>query len=351
MKLALLLLSGGLVNRGAEHSMLLLAEDLTQLGHQVTVFQAGPPATNVPYRVHQIKLPIAPSSHKPTSLLGKVMERVYLNQRGLLTLLFSLKVIPHLNHYDAAIPTDGFWQVLAAKLTGKPIVTVGLAGIGWTDRDTLKLQPDVFVALSQTAANWAKRINPKVTVRNIPLQVDIKTFFQAKPMPLHLHPPVILTVAALTAYKRIDLVIQAVAKIPHATLVIAGQGEEKPALQTLAEKSLPGRYRFVTVQFNELASLYRSADVFTLASESQEAFGQVLVEAMAAGLPIVTTDDPIRREIVGELGNFVNPTDIPQYAKALSTAIRLPKPVGYPHLKRYDRLSVATQYQELLLRL
>ena len=72
---------------------------------------------------------------------------------------------------------------------------------------------------------------------------------------------------------------------------------------------------------DEMPSLYRSADIFTLPSESSEAFGNVLVEAMASGLPVVVTRDPIRAEIVGDAGILVDPSDLDSYTNALSSAL------------------------------
>jgi len=353
MKIAILLLSGGVVNRGAEHGMLQLAEDLTFLGHQVTVFQSGNAQSGATYLVKKINIGFQTSSHKPISLPGKILERLYLNGRGLLTLLFSVKLSKYLKSYDLIIPTDGFWQVMIAKIFKKSqakIVTVGLAGIGWTDADTLKLNPDAFVALSTKAKNWAETINPKIKLATIPLQVDLKKYEEAKPKSLSLHSPVVLTVAALTAYKRVDLIIKSVSQIKYASLIIAGQGEEKSRLQALANQLLPNRHEIVNLGFDDLPSLYRSTDVFVLASKSQEAFGQVLVEAMAANLPIVTTNDPIRREIVGALGFYFNDAIEESLKKAIEKALKS-GPIHYTHISRFDRMTVAKAYQELFMSL
>ena len=46
-----------------------------------------------------------------------------------------------------------------------------------------------------------------------------------------------------------------------------------------------------------------------------------MVEAMASGLPVVATDDPIRREIVGDAGLFVDPTDTNKFANTIEKAL------------------------------
>ena len=84
---------------------------------------------------------------------------------------------------------------------------------------------------------------------------------------------------------------------------------------------LGDRFQILTVPFDQMPSIYRSADVFTLPSVSSEAFGNVLVEAMATGLPVVATDDPIRNEIVGEAGILVDPENTDEYALNLQKAL------------------------------
>lgn len=348
MNIAISLLSGGLVNRGAEHSMLMLAEDLVSLGHQVTVFQAGPKNPKASYNTISISLPSIPTSHKPTTFFGKVFERLYLNHRGILTLIFSLRIKSKLHPFDVIIPTDGFWSVLCARWGRKKsakIICVGLAGMGWTDRDTLQMSPDIFVALSTTASIWAKKINPHVYVTTIPLQVDQQRFRTSQPLALPFTQPIVLTVAALTKYKRVDAVIRAVAKVPHCVLLVLGQGEEQNHLQQLANKLLPNRHLIKTVNFDSLPQVYKTATAFVLVSEPQEAFGQVLVEAMAAGLPIVTTNDPIRKEIVGEQGIFVDSGDEASLVTGIKIALSRKKIAYNTH--RFDRIEIAKQYETL----
>ncbi|HEY4722745.1 MAG TPA: glycosyltransferase, partial [Anaerolineae bacterium] len=76
-------------------------------------------------------------------------------------------------------------------------------------------------------------------------------------------------------------------------LIVAGDGPMRSAWEKLAaELELGGKVRFIGVVPDEdLPALYRCADVFVLpASARSEAYGIVLVEAMAAGLPCITTE-------------------------------------------------------------
>ena len=112
-------------------------------------------------------------------------------------------------------------------------------------------------------------------------------------------------VSALIASKNVAEGIAAVAKIPDANLVVAGDGPLRHDLNKLAGELLPGRYRQLTVPAADMPALYRSADVFMHLS-TDESFGNVFVEAMASGMPIVAYDTPRTRWIVGNDAFFAD---------------------------------------------
>jgi len=74
----------------------------------------------------------------------------------------------------------------------------------------------------------------------------------------------------------------------------------------------------------ELPDLYRGADLFVFPS-TKEGFGLVLVEAMACGLPVVTTALAPMTEVVGEAGLFFRPGDPADLANAIVKAARDPE--------------------------
>jgi glycosyltransferase involved in cell wall biosynthesis len=345
MNIAILLLTGGLVERGAENVMHLLCNHWTKLGNKVTVFQGGPPRKNALYQTVTISLPWRTTSHKPTTILGKITERLYINARALSSLIFSLKSRSLLKGYDIVIPTDGLWQVLVAKTLPVKVVCVGHAGMGWTDADTLRLNPHAFVATTPLMEKWAQSVNPQVPVRIIPYPLDPHFAHPVTPKAMNLPRPIFLTVAALTKYKRIDFVMKAVSKT-SGSLVVLGNGEEALVLKNVAQKILPNRHVITSVPYTDLPAYYQAADVFTLASEPYEAYGQVLIEAMAMKLPIVTTDDPIRRWLVGTTGSFVKPENTSEYAHSLSTAVGK-KPQIYSGMTRFEEEKVAETYLHL----
>jgi teichuronic acid biosynthesis glycosyltransferase TuaC len=103
--------------------------------------------------------------------------------------------------------------------------------------------------------------------------------------------PVLLSVGHLIRRKGHELVIEALARLPEARLLIAGEGPERHALERHARRlGVAGRVRFLgRVAHEALAELYSAADVLVLAS-SREGWANVLLEAMACGTPVVASN-------------------------------------------------------------
>jgi rhamnosyl/mannosyltransferase len=107
-----------------------------------------------------------------------------------------------------------------------------------------------------------------------------------------------------------------------------GDGEEKPKLLSLVkELHLEERVIFIPpVKDEELPSIYRGADVFVLPSIARsEAFGLVACEAMACGVPVITTEigtGTSYYNIQGGTGFVVPPCEPKALALGMLRAIR-----------------------------
>ncbi|MGY2734978.1 glycosyltransferase [Sphingomonas sp. UYP23] len=102
--------------------------------------------------------------------------------------------------------------------------------------------------------------------------------------------PLIVAVGALIARKGHDVVIDAAAALPDATVLIAGEGPARGALETqIAALGVADRVRLLgAVPHGDLPGLLAAADVMALASAS-EGLANAWVEALACGTPIVIT--------------------------------------------------------------
>jgi len=111
--------------------------------------------------------------------------------------------------------------------------------------------------------------------------------------------PLVVTAGALIPRKGQDLAIAAVARLPDATLILVGDGPDRPMLERLVrELKIESRVRFLgRLTHEEVAGLLAAADVMLLPSES-EGLANVWVEAMACGTPVVTTDAGGAREAI-----------------------------------------------------
>ncbi|MDP8931888.1 MAG: glycosyltransferase, partial [Actinomycetota bacterium] len=116
-------------------------------------------------------------------------------------------------------------------------------------------------------------------------------------------------VAMLTALKR---------TWPRATLLLVGDGERRPQIEALvASRDLQERVRFLGSRL-DVPDLLGLADVFVFASES-EGFGLAVLEAMAAGRPVVAFRVPALEEFVenGKTGILVEPQDVEGFVAAI----------------------------------
>jgi glycosyltransferase involved in cell wall biosynthesis len=135
--------------------------------------------------------------------------------------------------------------------------------------------------------------------------------------------PMVLYVGRLDREKGVDVLLRAWAKVEQrmeATLVVAGTGRLEAPLKALARDLGLSRVRFVGfVPQADLPAWYRRASFFVFPSTS-DPWGMVINEAMACGLPVVTTSAPgAAADLVrdGQNGRVVRPHDETALAAAI----------------------------------
>jgi glycosyltransferase involved in cell wall biosynthesis len=327
MKIVFLNIYNGLVERGAERSTFELCNRLSK-NHGVLLVQGGNNQNNDnDYKRIIIKPLFAHFSDSSLSILRKF----YLDIWSLQILLFSLfSIFPILKfHPDVIVPVNGGWQSVICKILSiilkSKLLIVGRAGIGRDDHFNLLLKPDGFIALTNQAYEWANKISKKTKTKifQIPNGINL-TVFQPKggKYKSGLKKPIVLCVSSLMPNKRIDLVIKAVSLLKNVSLLIVGKGNDRHKLQNLGEKLLgQDRFRIISVSFDDMPKVYREADIFTMVSKEGEAFGNVYLEAIACGLPVVATNDKTRKEILLDYAVFIDADDSVKFAGLLDKVI------------------------------
>jgi glycosyltransferase involved in cell wall biosynthesis len=141
-------------------------------------------------------------------------------------------------------------------------------------------------------------------------------------------------------------------------LQLIGDGPDRKVLEDAAGKAHDGvNVRFLGAQPNvELPSWYQQADIFIMPTY-REGFPRVVVEAMASGVPIVTTDAGGTRDVLGPLQQrFVVSKDDPiAFGDRLLELIRSSEirkrlaDENAAHVKKYSTESVAEMFEQVLL--
>lgn len=260
---------------------------------------------------------------------------------------------------DLIFPCNDYGGLAMAAVVraikGTPILFtehVGLMGKGKTLIRNLQFHPDQIVVFSEETAAFVRDKQPQQKVSIIPNGVDINKFTPVgNRLDFGLPKPIVLCVASLkrNSHKRIELAMQAVARLPQASLLLCGDGIDRDYFQARGEELLGQRFQIQSFPYAQMPEVYRSADIFTLPS-IDEPFGLAYVEAMASGLPVVATDDAMRRQIVGDAGRLCDVTNPDIYAAAIGEILTQDWQVrARENALRFSWENIALSYRDLIL--
>lgn len=223
---------------------------------------------------------------------------------------------------------------------------------------------DARVAVSPAAQVYAAEALglPMGSFRVIPNGIDVAQFRDAAPLNDLRDPtrPLLLFVGRLEPRKGLDVLIRAFLRIraadPRVRLCVVGEGAQRTRCQQMIPASIRHDALFVGhVAEAEKARYFASADLFIAPNLGGESFGIVLLEAMAAGLPVVASDIPGFRSVMhdGREGRLVTTGDAPALAETILTLLsndklrRAMSAEGARHAAEFDWAGVARRLENV----
>jgi glycosyltransferase involved in cell wall biosynthesis len=170
----------------------------------------------------------------------------------------------------------------------------------------------------------------RAPVVRIPIGVDAEQFANAAPVDLDgwlsaAPRPYVGFLGRLEPVKGLDYLVAAAGRLRNTgTIVLAGDGPERGRLEMLvSEHGLQERVRFLPgIPFNSVPGFLKSLDALVLPSITipplqKEQFGRVLVEAMAAGVPVLGSSSGAIPEVIGDAGLVVPERDSAALARGI----------------------------------
>lgn len=343
---------------GAERVVTTLANEWSRGGREVAVATFEPPAAQPFYpldaAVRHLKLDLPPVSKPKWRAIAHTFKRIGALRRTIkaerpdvvISFLTKMNVM-------AALAADGLGVPVIISERNNPYVQT-FDRFWDTARGFAFPKAFAFVTMTQGAADFFPERQRRRT-RIIPNPVSIPAVERSAASGKTL-----TAVGRLTAQKRFDRLIEAYARIagdfPGWSLVIWGEGELRADLEALVQKlGLAARVRLPGLTAKPGGWL-ETADILALSSD-YEGWPNVVIEALAGGVPVVAADCEFGvKEILqdGALGLIAPRADVAAFADALARMMRdenLRRELsakGREAAKRYAPEAIAAKWDALI---
>jgi glycosyltransferase involved in cell wall biosynthesis len=168
--------------------------------------------------------------------------------------------------------------------------------------------------------------------------------------------PLLLTAARLTPWKGIDHLITALSRLPDVRLLVAGDGETRPALEAqAAQLGVAGRVTFLGRVPRDRMPLYMKAADYLALYSGYEGLSHTLLESLRAGTPVIASDKGGNPEVVhhGVNGLLVPYVDVDALTETLRDAFQPGKRAAlaanaHTGMERFDFAGMVAQVDALL---
>lgn len=332
---------------GAEEHLHATFSRIAANGHDVTALVSGWPGCARRANLDGIDVHRAGRRHT-FSVAGPLYYQRALAARGFDVVVEDLNKIPMFTPFWVSAPV----VLLAHHLFGTTAFQAASPPVAATTLVLERTIPMVYkgipcIAVSKsTRADLVDRGLRRELIEVVPNGVDVDTY-TPRPETKTVH-PTLLFLGRLKQYKRVDLVIQAVARLAadgiEVQLRVGGAGDQADALEALAIRlKVDDRVRFLGFVPNDVKlDLLQSSWLHVLTSP-KEGWGISNIEAAACGTPTIASDAPGLRESVlhERTGLLVPHDDIDALADAIRSLIRDP---GRRTRMSLDARSFAEEY-------
>lgn len=329
LRVAMLLPGLGRVQRGAETAFRELAKGLARFEDvDVTLFGSGP---DTPDGVRAVDVGCVPRERFERWPAMPVLRNEYCYEELSFILSLISRRLFRPRDFDVAVHcTFPFtnWFLRQAERRGGPKSLFVTENGDWMCRaESREYRTFSCSGLVCTNPEYFERHKTRYPTRLIPNGVDPQVYHPAagRPEPTDPRIPetarVVLMSSALIETKRVADGVRAVAGVPDAFLVVAGDGPERDAVRELAGRLLPGRHLLLgAIPRGAMPALYRRASAFLHMSQIEPGCISY-VEAAATGLPVVAHDSPVTRWTFGGAAVLVDTSDVPAVADGVRRAL------------------------------
>lgn len=360
-----------LTEGGVERHIRYLSKEPLRAGHKVSVVVSRPPGSSerqtvdgieefrTPYLFKLFKVPIMPSYYHCLSSINPDIVHVHgtIPNVSDIAILYALKQgKPSLLHYHFDGNAESSLGTLFANIYNYSINSFIVRKASKVITET-KLYAETSPVLKHHIKNIEvvpngvdlERFSPTVEEGNIREKYQLPAG------------NIIFFAGRLVKYKGLEYIIKAMKFINRGTLLIAGIGQEEIYLKKLVRQLNLNNVKFLGIIAHEdLPKFYCISDVYVVPSITRgENFGIAPLEAMACGVPVITSNLPGFREFIpDDCGMRVEPKDIDGLANTINSLLSdssLREKMGQAARKNAEKYSweriaerVLNIYEELL---